>query len=443
MPYMTADQIISALDDMEATSPGLCTADSCPNRTVENRDVRFIKISHPSPPAAPRRAVLIVGGLHAREWAPPDALISFGRALLEKAVGPAPEYEPQVVSYAPVVRPDKVPPVRYPRQIVARSAVRSIFENLDIYIAPLINPDGREFSLSEPKDDNQHWRKNRGPVVAGPACIDPFNLNQRVGTDINRNFRVAWKAEDFYDPAYLASGAVFTALDPCGSNGQPGEVYRGDGVESEAETKNVVWLQETRSSAHFFVDVHAYNRSLLYGWGMADNQTDPTQKTQNFQNTGLDRTRKAGPFAGYGEYIPLDTLSRANTMCGRMQSAILRMATADSAAVTADIGLGSEYAVKTSVGLYPASGASTDYVLSLGFQRPLAPPFEATPVPPERHAFTIEAGTLEEREYWPSYVEHFPKIEREIHLALWGLLSYAASPATDETFIWPIATAAI
>lgn len=111
MPYMTADQIVSALDDMEATSPGLCTADSCPNRTVENREVRFIKISHPSPPAAPRRAVLIVGGLHVREWAPPDALVSFGRALLEHAVGPAPEYEPQVVSYAPVVRSDKVPPV--------------------------------------------------------------------------------------------------------------------------------------------------------------------------------------------------------------------------------------------------------------------------------------------------------------------------------------------
>jgi hypothetical protein len=296
--------------------------------------------------------------------------------------------------------------------------------------------------MSKPTKDNQHWRKNRGPVVAGAACTDAHHLNQRVGTDLNRNFRVAWKAEDFYDPTYLASGQVSVALDPCGGP-DSGETYRGDAVESEAETKNVVWLQETKSNAVFFVDVHAYNRSLLYGWGMANNETDPAKKTQNFQNTGLDHTRTAGVGASYGEFIPADMLSRGNTIAGRMQSAILRMATADSAAVTLDKGLGSQYKVEPSVGLYPASGASTDYVLSLGFQRPLAPPFEAKPVPPERQAFTIEAGSFEERQFWPKFVQHFPKIEREIHLALWGLLSYAASPATAESVSWPIATGSI
>jgi len=326
---------------------------------------------------------------------------------------------------------------------VARSAVRTIFENLDIYIAPLINPDGREFSMSSPIKNRKWWRKNRGPVVAGADCIDTHHLNQRVGTDINRNFRVAWHAEDYYEAAYLASGQVATSLTPCGGPRVPGEAYRGDDSESEFETNNVVWLQETRTDARFFVDVHSFGPALLYGWGMANNNTDPTKKTQNFQNPGLDHTRKAGPrFSGYGEYIPLDMLSRANTVAGRMQSAILRMSSPDSAAVALDKGLRSEYAVKTSVALYPASGTSSDYVLSLGFQRPLAAPFEATPVPPERQAFTIEAGSKRERRFWPKYTIHFPKIEREIHLALWGLLSYAASPATDETITWPIATAA-
>src|SRR4051812_46704755 len=79
MPYRTATQIESELRDLATAFPALCTFDFCPNQTVGGRRVPFVKISHPEAPTTPRIGVLILGGVHAREWAPPDALVGFVR----------------------------------------------------------------------------------------------------------------------------------------------------------------------------------------------------------------------------------------------------------------------------------------------------------------------------------------------------------------------------
>jgi hypothetical protein len=438
MPYKKAVEIQAALEELKTTFPLMCTGDFCPNDTLGGRRVPFIKITHPDPPAAPRRAILLLGGLHSNEWAPPDALVSFARTLLERAAGPAPNHRARAVSYGPVARTDVAPAVDYPRQMVARTAVRSIFQNLDIYIAPLINPDGRDFSLSDPVATRQYWRKNRKTFPGAVPCIQE-GVDVSVGVDINRNFRVAWRMEDYYETAYADSGAVRTARTPCGSGTIPGRVYRGPDPESERETANVIWLQETTSNARWVVDVHSYGPHLLYGWGMANNQS--TNKAQNFQNPAFDHARTAGAGASYGEYIPSLVLERGKAIAGRMRTAILKMASPDPrVAANPDLDLGSEYEVQESVGLYPATGASTDFVLSLQFQTLSAPPFDAVTVPPQRQAFTIECGSYFQNKFWPKLIEQFPKVEREIHLALWGTLAYAASPSTSETVTWPVKT---
>jgi len=342
-----------------------------------------------------------------------------------------------------VVRTDVTPEVNYPRQMVAKSAVRSIFQNLDIYIAPLINPDGREYSMSDPIAVRQNWRKNRRTFGPPTGCMAD-GLDQSIGVDINRNFRIAWKMEDYYQTAYANSGAVKTARDVCGTGSLPGYLYRGPDKESERETKNVIWLQETLTNARWVVDVHSYGPDVLYGWGMANNQT--TNKSQNFQNPAFDHVRTAGAGATYGEYIPSLVLERGKAIAGRMRTAILKMASADprataeAGAIDDDRNFSSEYDVKESVGFYPASGGSTDYIMSLQFQTLTAAPFDAVTKPPQRQAFTLECGSYMQTKYWPDFIDQFPKVEREIHLALWGVLAYAASPTTSETTTWPVKT---
>ena len=61
---------------------------------------------------------------------------------------------------------------------------------VDWYIAPLLNPDGYEYSHTS----DRMWRKNRSPPPAGSRCY---------GVDLNRNWDV------------IGFGAGATSSNPC------------------------------------------------------------------------------------------------------------------------------------------------------------------------------------------------------------------------------------
>ena len=61
---------------------------------------------------------------------------------------------------------------------------------VDWYIAPLLNPDGYEYSHT----DDRMWRKNRSPPPPGSRCY---------GVDLNRNWDV------------IGFGAGATSSNPC------------------------------------------------------------------------------------------------------------------------------------------------------------------------------------------------------------------------------------
>ncbi|MGH3964906.1 MAG: M14 family zinc carboxypeptidase [Pseudonocardiaceae bacterium] len=77
---LTPAQIEDALADLSASFPTLCTLEAFPNKSVEGRDIHFIKIANGTGSDRPR--VVFLGGVHARESAPPDALIRFAQNVL-------------------------------------------------------------------------------------------------------------------------------------------------------------------------------------------------------------------------------------------------------------------------------------------------------------------------------------------------------------------------
>lgn len=80
MAYIKVDEIESALENLAAAYSATTELISVPNLTHEGRQGHVLGLGAAN---SERDSVLILGGMHAREWVPPDALISLAADLLE------------------------------------------------------------------------------------------------------------------------------------------------------------------------------------------------------------------------------------------------------------------------------------------------------------------------------------------------------------------------
>ena len=380
----TVNAIEAALAQMAADHPALCIRSEAPNRAHSGRRVFVLTIG----PDGGRRPVLLTGGAHAREWAPPDALLSLADKLLRA-------YEAGADFVVPAFT-DTVSPgldVAYPEVRIAADDVRQIVERLEINLLPMANPDGRVFTQAAAA--NVMWRKNRRPARPGSTCM---------GVDLNRNHDIAWDFERYYDDA--GDVAVSASKDPCDP-----QVYIGPTAASEPESRNIAQtLRERR--IEFYVDVHSYSRKILFPWGMDDNQT--RNQRQTFRNREWDGRRDGGFGGAYGEYIPPDLLAEHQRVGRAMHDAILAGAGADPRARAR-----SQYDVEPSLALYPTTGTASDFAASLQFEDD----------PPARRviSYTLEIGSDGDGEGgFQPVPAMYPKIERETHLALMAFLLAAA-----------------
>jgi carboxypeptidase T len=171
-------------------------------RTLEGRPIYALKISDNASVDEHEPAVLFAGCHHAREWISVEVPFLFGKYLLE--------------SYA------------------ADPAVRALVDGSEIWIVPIANPDGLQYTI----DVYRYWRKNRRA-----------NADGSYGVDINRNYGYAW------------------GFDDVGSSPQPGsDVYRGTAAFSEPETaalRGIVQAHDVRAMISF----HSFGQDILYPWG--------------------------------------------------------------------------------------------------------------------------------------------------------------------------------
>ena len=113
--------------------------------------------------------------------------------------------------------------------------VDSLVQRRDIWIVPVANPDGYQYTFT----NDRLWRKNRRPIDG-----------RNIGVDLNRNHSSHWGYDD------------------AGSSPDPAsEVYRGPSAASEEETRAI----EAFHAAHppvFSVSYHTYTGLILWppGW---------------------------------------------------------------------------------------------------------------------------------------------------------------------------------
>jgi hypothetical protein len=113
----------------------------------------------------------------------------------------------------------------------ANARVDSLVQARDIWILPVANPDGYEFTFT----GDRLWRKTRSPQSGGA-----------IGVDMNRNHRQNWGFDD-----------VGSSPDPTS------DIYRGPSPASEIETRNI----EAFHAAHppvISISYHTYAGLLLF-----------------------------------------------------------------------------------------------------------------------------------------------------------------------------------
>jgi murein tripeptide amidase MpaA len=315
---MNTTEINSALVNFANTYAGLCNRIELPEPTYENRASHALSIGRNVTDDTP--AVLIIGGVHAREWGGPDIVVNFaGDILRAYQAGKG---------------------LKYGKKSFSADEIRQIVNTVNVVVFPCVNPDGVEFSHTK----NHMWRKNRNPASAKPKKPDT------VGVDINRNYDFLWEFRKYFAPAAAQDDSI-------ASDDPAAETFHGIKPFSEPETRNVRWLMEKFPKLALFMDVHSFSGDVLYTWGIDQNQiSDPSM---NFNNPAYNDKRGIINDL-YREYLsPADytiITDLAQTMADAMKAV-----------------RGQPYKPLQSVGLYPTAGASDDYCYSRHLLDPKRP----------------------------------------------------------------------
>jgi hypothetical protein len=455
MPYpSTVAQIEARLVALAGNSSfsGFCQRFTLPaNPTHDGRVVSYLRIGTGTGGGRPR--ILIVSGVHARELAPPDAVLTFVEKLLTAYAGTT------AMAYARFDDPRQTPRTRYKPFTIPYPGVQRIVERTELYVLPLANPDGRAFVQAVNDPRHKGWRKNRRPAPPGVTC-SPGNQGPE-GVDINRNFDVGWDFRKYYSAAAIAAMTAPGAAATLGVSDDPcKETFHGPAPPSsgtrvrEPETLNLVSVLNDKD-VNFYLDVHSFSAAIIFPWGLEQNQEAHPEQT--FNNHALDAPAAGRDALGsaYAEWMPPGTEARHQMLANTMRDAILdstgysALDATGSGATPPDPMAGaartaSTYAAVQSPCLFGAGfppdfepGGADDFAFSRQIGA-TAPPVRATALAPV-FSLTFECGRTDDGGFRPDATREYPKVEREVGAGIAAYLSFAATwhapvpPATTPT----------
>ena len=329
MSYLNYDEIVTAIRLLAESYSKHCSLVLLPNYSVETRPIYALEIGDNRGPSV--RTAIYVGGVHAREWIPPDALIYFCADLLEaRSLGTG---------------------LTYGKARIPAEEIHQIFSYLQLLVLPCANPDGRIYS----QQVDRMWRKNRAPFATpnGGICF---------GVDLNRNFDVAWDFKRIFAP-----DAARASHNPCNK-----QIYVGPTAASEPETRNIVWMLDRYIGTRWYLDIHSHFPAILHCWSIDEHQTDTPE--MNYRNHTYDGRRGSRDGPAYREYLDPSDLREFRRLGYLMADEIQRVR-------------GDVYQVGSSLSLcpplYASPGTSKDYA----YGRHLVDPYK-----PKVFAFTVECG---------------------------------------------------
>ncbi len=216
-PYYTYSEAVQELDRLHTLYPDIVSEKFSIGQSIEGRELWAIRISDNPEVDEDEPAVFLNAAIHAREPGGVSTVFGFIHYLV--------------------------------RNYGSDPTVTWLINNRELYIEPVVNPDGyvyNEFS-------DGWWRKNKRDN----------NHNGRFeesedGVDLNRNFGYMWGYDDI------------------GSSPNPSsQTYRGTGPFSEPETDYMrIFADSIRP--RIVINYHTYSNLVIYPWGY-ENQPTPDE----------------------------------------------------------------------------------------------------------------------------------------------------------------------
>jgi carboxypeptidase T len=197
--YHSAETLEQDLRQLAESQPEIAELREI-GRSVENRPIWALRLGEQR---ASEHKLLFMGCHHAREWVSVEVPYLLAEHLVNNA--------------------DQPP-------------VRQWLQRGEIWVAPMVNPDGHEFSRSP---ETRLWRKNRRT-----------NFDGSIGVDPNRNYGYMWGTLNINTSSHVPSD----------------ETYVGPRAFSEPETRAVRNLV-ARELFRGVITYHSFSQLILYPWG--------------------------------------------------------------------------------------------------------------------------------------------------------------------------------
>ncbi len=196
--------------------------------TAEQRDLWLIRLSADS---TSKPATVFMGGHHAREHISVEVPLRLIDFLIESYL----KKDPRIVS---------------------------LFNNYEIFIIPMVNPDGAEFDIAT--GTYQYWRKNRAQQTP-----------TQYGVDLNRNYGYGW-------------GGAGASTSPAS------ETYRGASAFSENETQAIKnWVEQT-PQLQMMLSYHTFSKLVLWPWGHVESKIQNSNDLLKFETMGKTMAKMTG-----------------------------------------------------------------------------------------------------------------------------------------------------
>ncbi|KAJ4438864.1 hypothetical protein ANN_14817, partial [Periplaneta americana] len=233
--------------------PNLVTLQSI-GKSYEGRDMIVIKIS--SGGSGSRPAILIDGGIHAREWIAPAMALYIINQLVEN-----------------------------------NAANSDLTDAVDWYILPVLNPDGYEYSFTSGKSF-------RGRIVCGER-LDLLQVSLAVQelmeTEILDSIGWQMTAIPIMETRSNKFYSSFPNIEVGASDYPCYEDYGGEEAFSEIETQNLRdFALSNKDQIKLYLTFHSYGGYLLYPWGYTSDLPSDWRTLQDLAEQADDAHVAAG-----------------------------------------------------------------------------------------------------------------------------------------------------